>query len=253
MYLSSWRKTIALLCVIYCDAHVCFRQRQHGGAAGKKQNKPYERGSVDDTNQQKKQKGMKEIQRMTKNNAVNRSSWGSGGGHTKQIQKSTVGEKKANHFKVMTRKVQTPALNLVFQRKDGRLTTPTNNKRIGDGLMSKVRDFYARDFVSRTTAGKRLSLCWIPWKSFRLKKKAPSLAYSYGISNLLWVVHLTLRDRNTCNMQENLGFLVQKLHHLISTVNLDDLVKATTCDTKYKMHVWRMFWVQWSLLPSFYQ
>ncbi|XP_028254033.1 uncharacterized protein LOC114441699 isoform X2 [Parambassis ranga] len=124
------------------------------------------------------------------------------------------------------------------------------NNRIAAGLIERVRDFYLRDDVSRITTGKKQT---ITQKKNRKQKRFLSdtmknlhrkflaedkSSISYSLFCLLrpfWVSHPTLSDRDTCmcKMHENLGFLVQKLHQLkvINTVNLDDLVKAITCDT----------------------
>lgn len=134
-------------------------------------------------------------------------------------------------------------VNYTYQRK--------RNNRIADVLISRVRAFYSRDDVSRITTGKRQTLTQKKNKKQKrflldtmknlhrkfLAEEQSSISYSLFCKlRPFWVVHPTLSDRDTCmcKMHENLGFLVQKLHYLkvISTNNLDNLVKEISCETE---------------------
>ncbi len=134
-------------------------------------------------------------------------------------------------------------VNYNYQRK--------RNCRVADGIINRVKDFYSRDDVSRITTGKRQTLTQKKNKKQKrflsdtiknlprkfMAEEQSSISYSlFCMLRPFWVVHPTLSDRDTCmcKMHENLGFLVQKLHHLkvISTVNLEDLMKEITCDTE---------------------
>lgn len=134
-------------------------------------------------------------------------------------------------------------VNYTYQRKQ--------NNRVADVLISRVRAFYSRDDVSRITTGKRQTLTQKKNKKQKrflldtiknlhgkfLAEEQSSISYSLFCKlRPFWVVHPNLSDRNTCmcKTHENLGFLVQKLHYLkvISTLNLDDLVKEISCETE---------------------
>lgn len=134
-------------------------------------------------------------------------------------------------------------VNYTYQRKQ--------NNRVADVLICRVRAFYSRDDVSRITTGKRQTLTqkknkkqkWFLLDTIKnihtkfLAEEQSSISYSLFCKlRPFWVVHPTLSDRDTCmcKMHENLGFLVQKLHYLkvISTLNLDDLVKEISCQTE---------------------
>lgn len=201
--------------------------------------------------------------------------------HPKQIQSSSGGEGKVNNFKNNNRKssekvrLQRSAQNSLNSKKRWKNEKPNYtyqrklNNRVGDSLLSGVRAFYSRDDVSRITTGKRQTITWKKNKKQKrilldtmknlhirfLAEEESSNSYSlFCLLRPFWVVHSSLSDRYTCmcKIYENLGFIVQKLHHLkvISTINLHDLVKAITCDTENKVHVWRMFWRQGPLLLS---
>ncbi|XP_070408481.1 uncharacterized protein [Nothobranchius furzeri] len=134
-------------------------------------------------------------------------------------------------------------VNYSYQRK--------RNSRVPDSLTSRVRAFYTRDDVSRITTGKRQTITWKKTKKQKrflldtmknlhmkfLAEEQSSISYSlFCLLRPFWVIHPTLSDRDTCmcKMHENLGFIVQKLHNLkvISTINLEDLVKTIACDTE---------------------